>query len=378
MNPERWWGLVRKSVLAWIDDYAPSMGAAIAYYTMFSIAPLLIIVIAVAGFVFGQDAVRGEIAAQLSGLIGPDGAKGVQGLVESASQPVQGIVASIVSVALLVIGATTVFGELQSALDRIWRVPVPPKENGIWNLLRTRLFSFGMVLGLGFLLVVSLIASTALAALGSWWGSGFHGREVLLAFVNGAVSFVLITIVFAMIYKLMPRAPIAWNDVWVGAAVTALLFEFGKFLIGLYIGKAALTSGFGAAGSLVVLLVWVYYSAQIFLLGAEFTWVYAQQHGSRIAQPEPESSTRVPTQSGDAAVFAREQFDPGTIAASLPQDTVPADKRARRGPREFLQRNPIAGLGVIVALGLVVGAVLRGALPAGRILKKSSTLARRW
>ncbi|MEP7328314.1 MAG: YihY/virulence factor BrkB family protein [Betaproteobacteria bacterium] len=372
MNPERWWELVKKSVLAWIDDYAPSMGAALAYYTVFSIAPLLIIVIAVAGLAFGQEAVRGEIASQLSGLIGPDGAKGVQGLVESASQPVQGIVASVISLVLLIIGATTVFGELQSALDRIWRVPVSAGENGIWNLLRTRLFSFGMVLGLGFLLVVSLIASTALAALGTWWASGFQGWEFVLTLVNGAVSFVLITVVFAMIYKIMPRAPIAWGDVWAGAVVTALLFQFGKFLIGLYIGKAALSSGFGAAGSLVVLLVWVYYSAQIFLLGAEFTWVYAQQRGSKIAQPEPATTTRVPSQSGDAVAFAGEQPIPDAGPLAQQQEILPVDERPPHGPSEFLRRNPIVGLGVAVTLGLIVGAVLRGAMPLDRALKKNS------
>jgi membrane protein len=161
-----------------------------------------------------------------------------------------------------------------------------------------------MVLGLGFLLVVSLVASAALAAVGAWWGSGFAGWEFALQLVNAAVSLIFMTVVFAMIYKIMPRAPIAWGDVWVGATVTAVLFESGKFLIGLYLGKAAFTSGFGAAGSLVVLLVWVYYSAQIFLLGAEFTWVYAQERGSRLAQPAPIASARVPTKSGDAAVFA--------------------------------------------------------------------------
>jgi len=281
VNFKHAWELIKKSVTAWIDDYAPSMGAALAYYTVFSIAPLLIIVIAVAGFAFGQEAVQGEIAAQLGGLIGQEGAEAVQGLVESASEPTRGIIATVISIVLLVIGATTVFGELQSSLDRIWRVPAPPEASGIWNLLRTRLLSFGMVLGLGFLLLVSLVVSAGLAAFGTWWGGGFEGWEALLHVLNLAISFALITGLFAMIYKIMPRAKIAWRDVWVGAAVTALLFEIGKFLIGLYLGKSGVTSGFGAAGSLVVLLVWVYYSAQIFLLGAEFTWVYAHERKAR-------------------------------------------------------------------------------------------------
>jgi membrane protein len=237
------WELVKKSVSAWIDDYAPSMGAALAYYTMFSIAPLLIIVIAVAGFVFGQEAVRGEVAAQLSGLIGGEGATAVQGLVESASEPAQGVTATVIGVVMLVIGATTVFGELQSSLDRIWRVPASPEASGVWNLLRTRFLSFGMVLGLGFMLLVSLVISAGLAAFGTWWGGAFAGWEALLHLLNLAISFALITGLFAMIYKIMPRASIAWRDVWIGAAVTALLFEIGKFLIGLYLGKSGVTSG---------------------------------------------------------------------------------------------------------------------------------------
>jgi membrane protein len=273
--------LLRDSVNAWLDDHVPSMGAALAYYTVFSIAPLLIIVIAVAGAVFGDDAVRGEIAGQLGGLIGDQGAHAVQGLVASASVPQQGLVATAISVVLLVIGATTVFGELQSALDRIWCVPAPIEKSSIWTLLRTRLLSFGMVLGLGFLLLVSLVAGAALAALGSWWGHAFQQWEILLQASNIVVSFLLVTMLFAMIYKIMPRAAIAWRDVWIGAFATSLLFQIGKFAIGLYLGTSGVTSGFGAAGSLVVLLVWVYYSAQIFLLGAEFTWVYAHAYGSR-------------------------------------------------------------------------------------------------
>jgi membrane protein len=280
------WHLVRTSVSAWIDDYASSMGAALAYYTVFSIAPLLIIVIAVAGTVFGEEAVRGEIAAQLGGLIGEEGATAVEALVASASEPAQGMVATTVSVALLVIGATTVFAELQNSLDRIWRVPAPEKS-GLWTLLRARLLSFGMVLGLGFLLLVSLVASAAVAALGTWWGSAFEGWEVLLQLLNLAISFVLATILFAMIYKIMPRVKIAWRDVWIGAVVTSLLFQVGKFAIGLYLGTSGVTSGFGAAGSLVVLLVWVYYSAQIFFLGAEFTWVYAHEYGSKRGGASP-------------------------------------------------------------------------------------------
>lgn len=278
--------LINKSVNAWLDDFAPSMGAALAYYTLFSIAPLLIIVIAIAGLVFGQDAARGEIVAQIQGLIGRDGAIAVQGLLKSTSEPAQGFLAIVLSTLLLIVGATTVFAELQSDLDRIWRVPAPARQMGILVLLHTRLLSFGLVLGLGFLLLVSLVIGAAIAAVGKWWDGYFAGWEAMFHAIDFCISFAISTVLFAMIYKLMPRARIAWQDVWIGAAVTALLFEIGKMLIGLYLGKTSVASGFGAAGSLVVLLVWVYFAAQIFLLGAEFTWAYAQERRSRAKQPD--------------------------------------------------------------------------------------------
>ncbi len=292
------WDLISKSVIAWVDDYAPSMGAALAYYTLFSIAPLLIIAIAVAGLVFGQEAARGEIVSQIQDLIGREGAIAVQGLLKSANAPAKEIFATVISVIKLPIGATTVFGELQSDLDRIWRVPVPATANGIWTLLRTRLLSFGLVLGLGFLLLVSLLVSAAIAALGKWSGGLFNGWEAFLHALNLGVSFAITAVLLALIYKLMPRADIAWRDVWLGAAVTALMFEIGKFLIGLYLGKTSVASGFGAAGSLVVLLVWVYFSAQIFLLGAELTWVYAHELGSKRAQTGEKPAAAAPSRSG--------------------------------------------------------------------------------
>ncbi len=304
MHLKQIWALIRKSVIAWVDDYAPSMGAALAYYTLFSLAPLLIIAIAVAGLVFGQEAARGEIVAQIQSLIGREGAIAVQGLLKSANAPAQDIFATLVSTVVLIIGATTVFGELQSDLDRIWRVPAPAKANGIWHLLRSRLLSFGLVLGLGFLLLVSLVVSAAIAAFGKWSYGFFEGREAYLHALNFGISFAITTLLLAMIYKFMPRASIAWRDVWVGAAVTSLLFEIGKFLIGLYLGTTGVASSFGAAGSLVVLLVWVYFSAQVFLLGAEFTWVYAHEYGSKAAQTGQKSRSAVPSRSGGAAAAA--------------------------------------------------------------------------
>jgi membrane protein len=273
------WSLAKESVLAWLDDYAPSMGAALAYYTVFSMGPLLIIVIAVAGLVFGEAAAQGEVVAQLREVLGVEGALAVQGVLKSVSNPSHGMIATIVSVAVLLVGATSVLAELQSALDRIWKVPPDQQQRDAWNFIRVRLWAFGMVLGLGFLLLISLVISAAIAALGKWWAGWFGGWLLLVQVINFVVSFAIITGAFAMIYKFLPRVTVAWHDVWIGAAVTALMFSIGKFLIGLYLGRSSVASGFGAAGSLVVLLIWVYYSAQIFLLGAEFTRLYAHRRG---------------------------------------------------------------------------------------------------
>lgn len=297
MDIKQIWSLIKAAFSSWLDDYAPSMGAALAYYTMFSIAPLLLIVISTAGLVFGEEAVRGEIFGQLQGLMGDRGAEAVQGLLESVSEPEEGIAGTLIGTVLLLIGATTVFGELQNAFDRIWRAPSKSKDEGVWRLVRSRLLSFGMILGIGFLMMVSLVFGAAMAALGKWWGPYFASLEVLATALNFLFSFALTTVMFAMLYKFMPRVKIHWEDVWAGAAVTALLFTVGKLLIGIYIGKSAIGSGFGAAGSLVVVLVWVYYSAQVFLLGAEFTWIYARMHGSR--KESPPSEIPGPSRSGE-------------------------------------------------------------------------------
>ena len=281
-------GLFKRALGAWNDDDASSMGAAIAYYTLFSIAPLLILVIAITGLIFGREAAQGQILIQLRGLIGDAGAVAVQDMLKSASTPARSVAAAIVSVITLALGATSVFTELYGDLNKIWRMPAAPKTSGIMNLVRTRLLSFGMILGVGFLLLVSLVISAALAAAGSWWGDRLQVWAIVVEIVNALISLGIITAGFAMIYKFLPRASIAWKDVWAGAFCTAVLFELGKFLIGFYLGKTKIATGFGAAGSLAVFLVWVYYSAQIFLLGAEFTWVYAYRHGSRSNEAPPE------------------------------------------------------------------------------------------
>lgn len=287
MAIKRFYALLKQTVMNWLDDYAPSMGAAIAFYTVFSLAPLVIIVIGVAGFFWGREAVQGQLFDQVSSMVGTEGGKAVESVVLGAQEPAQGIAATVISVVMLVIGSTTVFSELQSALDRIWKVS-PKKQSGIWALIRARLLSFGLILTLAFLLIVSLVVSTALAALGSWLGGGVPGWAMLLQAANAAVTLGILTLLFGMIYRFMPQVSVAWRDVWAGAFVTAVMFEIGKFLIGLYMAKASIASSYAAAGSLVVVLIWVYYAAQVFLLGAEFTRVYAQAHGSR-KEPSPGS-----------------------------------------------------------------------------------------
>lgn len=273
--------LMRQIVVSWLGDYVPSMGAALAYYTLFSLAPLLLIVISVAGLVFGQEAARGEIESQLRALMGDGGASAVQGLLASVHKPVEGVAATLLGVFLLLVGATSVFGELQDSLDRIWRVPAQPMANGWLSLLRARLLSFGMILAIGFLLIVSLVISAVLAMTGRLLEPVFGGWYLVASAASALGGLVMVAVMFALIYKVMPRARVHWKDVWIGAVVTATLFTLGKLLIGLYVGRSGVVSGFGAAGSLVVVLLWVYYSAQIFLIGAEFTWVYANMFGSR-------------------------------------------------------------------------------------------------
>jgi membrane protein len=277
--------LLKAAAVNWVDDHAQSMGAALAFYTIFSIAPLLLIVISVAGFFFGEEAARGEIYEQLRELLGTRGALAVQGLLESASRSTDSTLTAVLSLLFLYVGATSVFAELQDALGRIWRAPQRPRSSGLLGILRARLLSFGLILCIGFLLIVSLAFSAALAALGRWWDPTSTGWLTFSSVAQFSLGLLMLTAVFAMIYKIMPRVQIDWRDVWIGAAVTSLLFIAGKVLIGAYIGRTGVTSSFGAAASLIIVLLWVYYSAQIFLFGAEFTWVYTHRHGSRKGQP---------------------------------------------------------------------------------------------
>lgn len=274
--------LLRAAANAWSDHRAASMGAALAFYATFSIAPILVITIAIAGVVFGADAARGEVVAQFQGLTGESGAETIQSLLAGAYNSGLGLWASVIAGVTLLVAATSVFAELKNSLDVIWGTPMPARS-GIIDLLRGRLLSFGLILTIGFLLLVSLGISAVLAALQNYWSGSFAGTGWLLEGLNSLFSFLVVLLLFASIYKWLPEERIAWRDVGTGAAVTAMLFTLGKFLIGLYLGNSQLAAGFGAAGSLVVILLWVYYSSQIFFMGAELTHVHAEYRRTRDA-----------------------------------------------------------------------------------------------
>jgi len=290
------WALLRDTLVSFIDDYALTRGAAIAYYTIFSLAPILLIAIAVAGLVFGYSAAQGAIVGQLSGLMGPDSASALQSLLQGARYRGGSLLATSIGIVTLAVTATGVFTELQSALNVVWKAA--PARSMTMAIVRARLLSLGLVASLGFLLLVSLAASALLQAAGQWVNHSTGGLHSAIQFANNLVSFVLVTVLFAAIYKVLPDRDIASGDVSVGALGTSSLFVAGKYLIGLYIGSSAIASSYGSAGSLLVLLLWIYYSVQIFLLGAEFTKTYAEwrlgghkpelQHAAR----EPDASRR--------------------------------------------------------------------------------------
>lgn len=275
------WSTVKETVNDWLDDGAMSLAAALAYYSLLSLAPLLVISVAVAGLVFGQDAARGQVAGELGGVVGAEAAEGIQSVVANAQSPVSGVLSTIVGVVTLFVGASGVFGELQSSLNSIWEVKRKPGR-GIWGEVKDRFWSFTMVLGVAFLLLVSLLLNSLLSALGATFSQALPGGELLWQGLNALFSLAVITGLFALIFKYVPDAEVKWRDVWLGAAVTAALFTIGKLLLGLYLGKAAIGSSYGAAGSLIALVVWVYYAAQILLLGAEFTQVQARRSGREI------------------------------------------------------------------------------------------------
>jgi membrane protein len=284
------WQLVKEAGSNWVAHKDARLGAALAYYSIFSIGPLIVIAIAVAGLIFGQEAVRGEVSSQIRGLLGDTGAAAVETMLASASRPKSGILATLLGVGALLVAAIGVVVQLKDALNTVWGVE--SKQGGVWSFIRTYVVSLAGVLSLGFLLLVSLLVSTFLAA-GSKYLAPYL-PEVMLQVLSSSVSLAFIALLFAMMFKWLPDAEVRWADVWIGALVTAVLFEVGKFGIGLYIGKQGLESSFGAAASLVVLLIWVYYSSQIVLLGAEFTRAYARRHGGASAQAAALSTQAAP------------------------------------------------------------------------------------
>lgn len=281
MQAKETWSIVKDAAGYWLQDRAPRMGAALAYYSIFSMAPLLVIAIGIAGLIFGHEAAQGRIAAQVEDVIGGEGAEMLNAMVKSAAAPGSGGVGTTLGIIMLVVGAVGLFAELQDDLNGIWQVQ-PKPDRGIWGMIRDRFLSFSMVLGVAFLLLVSLLVSTALSAVVQLLGD--FESAALGHLVNISVNLVVITLMFAMIFRYLPDARVAWRDVWFGAVLTTVLFMLGKTLIGLYLGHSGVASAYGAAGSLAVLLLWLYYSAQIFLYGAELTRAVAE-HSGRAIEP---------------------------------------------------------------------------------------------
>jgi len=280
------WDILKQTAKEFSDDKCPRLGAALAFYTALSLAPMLLVVIGIAGPIFGEEAARGGIVHQLRDLVGEESANSIQDMLAKSASKKDGTIATIIGLALLLYGATGVFAQLQEALNAVWNVKDDQTPQGVWGMLKSRLLSFSAVCGLAFLLLVSLVFSAVVSGLSGKLEQWVPYSSVWLQLANHAASLVVTTLLFAMIYKVLPAVRPAWKDVWVGALATAVLFNLGKYLIGLYLGNASVGSTFGAAGSFVVLLFWIYYSAQIVLFGAEFTQVYATKYGAGLASPE--------------------------------------------------------------------------------------------
>jgi membrane protein len=297
MNRKSLWQFLKDVFTQWIEDEPFLLASSLSYYTLFSLAPLLVIAIAVAGLVFGREAAQNQIVETIGGMIGPESAKAIQGMIENASnKPKTGMMSTVLGAVALLFGAGGVVGQLQTSLNKIWGV-VPKPGQGVWGLIRQRFISFAMVLAVGFLLLVSLVVTALVTGLSQFMGSLIGGAAFVAHLLDIVVSFAFVTLLFAMIYKFVPDIRIQWKDVWIGAALTSILFTIGKFLIGLYLGSSGATSVYGAAGSLITVLLWVYYSSLIFLLGAEFTQGYASTYGSGIvpaanAESSPAASDR--------------------------------------------------------------------------------------
>jgi membrane protein len=329
--------LATRSYAEFNRDQCPRLGAALAYYTALSIAPLLILLIAVVGLVFGKEAASGQLYWQINDMVGPDGAKAIQGIVDNASKPTSGVFATLIGFATLVFGASSVAAELKASMNAIWNVPV--LDEGIKDLVKYRSSALMVVLGCGFLLVVSLAASSFLAAGGKYLAGFLPFSEIVLQVFTFVLSLAVITGVFAVLYRFLPDVHLAWGDVLLGAAITALLFTIGKSLISIYLGKAGVASTYGAAGSVIVVLVWVYYSAQIFFLGAEFTQVYSEEFGS---DPQKKRESRV--------TGAHPKVQPVPKPVQAPVQRYAAEQAGLSRPRQ--------NHGVLGAMGTVVGSLL--------------------
>ena len=280
------WQFLKTTINQWVDAEPFQLAAALSYYTLFSLAPLLLIAIGVAGFVFGREAAQNQIVETLQGMIGQDSAQTVQEMIQASNEkPKTGMLSTIIGFVALLFGAGGVVGQLQTSLNKMWEVTPKPGQ-GIWGFLRQRVFSFAMVLAIGFLLLVSLLVTAVLSSFTAMLSSLLGDATFVAHAIDIVVSFGFVTLLFALIYKYVPDVEIQWRDVWIGAALTSILFTLGKYLIGLYIGTSGVGSTFGAAGSLITILVWVYYSSLIFFLGAEFTRVYATEYGSGVAPAE--------------------------------------------------------------------------------------------
>jgi len=336
--------IFKDALTEFIEDKAPRLGAALAYYTIFSIGPLLLIAVAMAGLFFGQDAARGQVSGELGKYFGPQLSEALEQMIEAAAKPASGRLATIVGVITLLLGASGLFGQLKDALNTIWNVE-PKKTSGIMAFIQERFLSMAMVLGIGFLLLVSLAFDAVISALGPWLGR-LIGGETVVHILSLVLSFAIATVLFAAIFRILPDLTIAWRDVWLGAVFTSTLFVLGKWGLGLYLGKAAVGSAYGAAGSLVILLVWVYWSGQILFFGAECTQVYARKLGSLRGDTSKEEARAV----ADRVEDRPKAVDPGAVPIPPARPAKPMySKKPSRG---------FAKLAVGGAAGLLFGAIL--------------------
>lgn len=355
----RYAGIVKQTFKEFGQDKVPRLGAALAYYTIFSVGPLLLIAVAMAGIFFGQEAAQGQLSQELGKVFGSQMAQSLEQVVQAAAEPKSGVIATIVGVVTLLFAASGVFGQLKDALNTIWNVETK-KGAGIKGFVRHRFLSMAMVLGIGFLLLVTLVFDAVISAMGSYM-TQIVGGEALMQAIQLTISFALATVLFAAIFRVLPDLKIDWRDVWLGAAITSLLFVIGKFALGLYLGKAAVGSSYGAAGSLVVLLVWVYWSAQILLLGAEFTQVYARTVGSLQGDDSKQQARAGAARPEDRP---RADAEHGLRPDASPPKPVPAPMYGK--PRAS---GGIAKIAIGSLAGLFFGVLLGGISTASMLLK---------